>query len=429
MLQPALSRLWSFMKHKRWWLIAATALLVMVALWAFAYPESGEEDLPEDAHSGVAVQVVPAEYRDIWRIVRVAGKVNARLSVDMTPKTSGTVTEVRVGMGDHVEEGDVLVVIDDGDVRTHVAQAEAGLEMARAQVAQMEKGATEEEIAQLRAVLDQAEAAVDMARWSYERMEELYRGGAVSRLQMEEATLQYRSAETQLTVAEMNLKMALDGTPEEALRMARAQLREAEAAVDLVGRRMEDTVIRAPASGQIAYVLVDPGDTVSPGMGVVGLVDTDPVYMDASVSERVIGFLNQGDVIEVEVAAISETFDGILKQVAPAADPRSGMFPVRIAVENPEGRLKPGMLAELVFVTEGAENVLAVLRRAVIAMGTGHHVFVVVDGRAQRRRIEIGLDDDEYVEVTAGLSEGERVVESGADFLEDGTVVEVIEGR
>ncbi len=430
MFQSTPPRLWSFIKRKRWWLVGVTGLLVMVALLSFAYPDAGERDAsPDDDTPGVAVEVVATEHRDIWRTVRVAGRVSARLSVDLTPKISGTVDEVLVQMGDSVEEDDAVVRMDDADVRSHVAQAEAGLEMARAQVAQLEKGASEEEILQLRAVYDQAEAAADMARWSFERMEELYRKGAISRLQMEEATLQHRSAQAQLTMAEMSLKLALDGAPEETLQIARAQLREAEAAVQVVRRRAEDTVIRAPASGQIAYVSVDPGDMVSAGMPVAGLVDTDPVYIDAAVSERVIGFLDPGDAIRVDVAATSETLDGTLAQTAPAADPRTGMFALRAVVDNPEGRLKPGMLAELIFVTEKAEGVLAVPRRAVMTMGAGHHVFVVVEGRAHRRRVELGLEDDEYVEVTAGLSEGELVIESGADYVEDGTLVDVIEGR
>ncbi|MFO8059090.1 MAG: efflux RND transporter periplasmic adaptor subunit, partial [Bacillota bacterium] len=216
---------------------------------------------------------------------------------------------------------------------------------------------------------------------------------------------------------------------EQTLQMARAQLREAEAAVQMVRRRLEDTVIRAPSDGQIAYVLVDPGDMVSPGMAVAGLVDIDPVYVDAAVSERVIGHLDRGDVIGVDVAATSETFRGTLEQVAPAADPQTGMFPVRVTVDNPECKLKPGMLAELLLITERVEGVLAVPRRAVMTVGAEHQVFVVVDGRAERRRVQTGLESDEYVQITEGLSEGERVVESGADFLEDGTLVDVIEGR
>ncbi|MFO8060893.1 MAG: biotin/lipoyl-binding protein, partial [Bacillota bacterium] len=210
--RAASSSLWSFVKRNRWPVLGVTCALITVALFAFAHPNSADpEDPAGDVGPGVAVEVAVAECRDIRRTVRVGGKVSARLSVDLTPRISGTVREVLVHMGDPVEEGDAIVRLDDADVRSSLMQAEAGLEMAAARLAQLEKGVSEEEIAQLRAALDQAEAAADMARWAHEQTEELYRGGAVSRLEMEEATVQYRSAEAGRTAAEMNLKMALDG--------------------------------------------------------------------------------------------------------------------------------------------------------------------------------------------------------------------------
>lgn len=385
-----------------------------------------EGDVPVDS---VAVEVSTVERRDVFRTTRVTARISPRLSVDLTPRVPGEVQEVFVQMGDRVEEGQALFKLDDSDLRTQLAQAEAALESARAQVAQVESGARDEEIQQLQAALEQAEMVFELAARTYERVERLYRQGTVSGAQLEEAEMAYRGAEVQLTIARMNLKMALDGAPEETLRAARARLREAEAAVSAVRTQVERAVIRAPVAGVVAYVIVDRGDMVSPGSGTVGLVDIDTVHVDALVSEKVVGSLRRGDAVSVSVGALSETFDAVVTQVAPAADRQTGMFPVRMSIDNPEGRLKAGMMAEVTFVTERAEDVLSVPRRAVMTRGAEHYVFIVVDERARRRPVEIGLEDAEHVEIRRGLSEGDVVVEFGAEYLEDGDRVQVIEGR
>lgn len=419
-----------FARRRRWWLVGISAALVLVGYFAFAYPSPAENEEEGDAPVGsVAVQVISVERRDVHRTTRVTARISPRLSVDLTPRVPGEVQEVFVEMGDRVEAGQALVQLDDSDLRTQQAQAEAALETARAQVAQVESGASDEEIQQLRAAVEQAEMTHDLAVRTYERIQRLYRQGVVSGTQLEEAEMGYRGAEIQLTIALLNLKMALDGAPEETLRAARARLSEAEAAVSAVRTQVDRAVIRAPVPGVVAYVIVGRGDMVSPGSGTVGLVDIDTVYVDALVSEKVVGSLRKGDTVPVVVGALSETFDAEIAQVAPAADRQTGMFPVRMSIDNPDGTLKSGMLAEVTFVTERAEDVLAVPRRAVMTRGAEHYVFIVVDDLARRRPVELGLEDVEYVEVRRGLAEDDVVVEFGAEYLEDGDSVEVIEGR
>ncbi len=421
--------------HSTWrWLIATAALVLVIGagIVIFAFPrlpEAGGEAGDDAGAAAVVVEVASAARRDIERTARMSGRITARASVDLTPKISGQVREVYVEMGQEVEEGDALVRLDDVDVQPQVLQAEAVLEAARAQLSQVKRGAREEEIDQLRSARDGAQAAVESAQWLYERVERLYQRDVASGAELQEARSAYESARAQLEGAEANLQLALDGPDEETVQVARAQVREAEAAVQGVRQAVEDTVIRAPMSGTVSYVTVDPGDMLGVEMAAVGIVDMDPVRVDALVTDRVVGALTVGDEVAVEVEAIDGEFTGVISEVAPAPEPESGQYPVRVLVENPGEQLKPGMMAEVQFVRERVRDVLAVPRGAVSARADEHYVFVVEDDVARRRPVRVGLQDEEYTEITSGLQGGDAVVHYGLEYLEDGSPVEVIEER
>jgi len=128
------------------------------------------------------------------------------------------------------------------------------------------------------------------------------------------------------------------------------------------------------------------------------------------------------------VAATGEGFTGEVTEIAPSPEPESGMYPVRILIDNPDTELRPGMTAEVKITRERAEDVLIIPRQALSARGDEYHVFVVEEGMARRRQVRVGMQDEDYAEVRSGLNEGDVVVYYGMQYLEDGTSV-VIAGE
>ena len=133
------------------------------------------------------------------------------------------------------------------------------------------------------------------------------------------------------------------------------------------------------------------------------------------------GAIRAGQGAQVRVASYPDTvFGARVALIAPAADPKSRTFQVRVRPEEADGRLRPGMFAQVSIVTEQRESVLTVPREAIVSRSGHSAIFVVRDGLAQERPVELGLASDGMVEVTSGLDEGEEVVTSGQAELHDG---------
>lgn len=407
-------------RRRRWWFIAGLAFVFVALLFGHLYAASqaveGDDREESDA---VAVQVVRVGRGDIEKTTEVMGQTAARASVDLVPKMAGQIKEVYAHMGQQVTEGDALVRLDDSDVSHKLKQAQAGVKMAKAKLAGVRAGAREEEMDELRAAKEAAQEAFSSAEWTYERMQRLHERDVISGAKLREAKTEYTSAKSQMESAEARLAMADEGARKEEIAAAEGQLAEAQAALEGARNALKDTVLRSPIDGRVAYVEVDPGDMVSAGTPAVGVVAVDPIRVDALFTAPLVGALEPGAEATVEVPAAGGEFTGEVTEIAPSPDPKSGMYPVRILIDNPDVDLRPGMTAQVEVIKERAEDVLIIPRRALSSRGDEHYVFVVRDGVARRRAVRLGLRDEERVAVLDGLREGQMVVSEGVEYVED----------
>ncbi|MFH2006945.1 MAG: efflux RND transporter periplasmic adaptor subunit [bacterium] len=209
------------------------------------------------------------------------------------------------------------------------------------------------------------------------------------------------------------------------LQRLRAQLAQARATLGQIGESYAGGVVHAPFAGVIAQRLVDIGDYVSPGKVIGRLVDLHKVLITAGVSEQDVLHISAQTPLEVTFAATGKRrFAGRIRAIAPTSDPNTGAYPVEIVVDNPQGLIKGGMTARVVFKRPAEQGLFlpveAVLRR------DGQSVVYVLrsDGRHVDRRV-VKLDDarDGQVRILSGLPLGQRVVVSGNSRLQHGSQV------
>ena len=157
------------------------------------------------------------------------------------------------------------------------------------------------------------------------------------------------------------------------------------------------------------------------------IIDTSTVKLSVGVSEQLINRLHVGDPVQVTVSAASEEpFEGVIHTVSPAAG-QTGTYAIEVELDNPDGLLKSGMFAEVVFTGDRSENTVILPRSAVLSDTQGDYVFVENSGTVRRADVETGIDNGNEIEITSGLSEGDRVVVKGQEYLSDGTSVTVQE--
>jgi len=362
----------------------------------------------KEVETAIEEKIVPVKVSrvikgDIMEITTLSGEIQPILKVDVFPKVSGKVKAVEVEMGDTVRKGQVLARIDDSDFAAQVKQAKAALAMARAG-------------------LEQARANYENARENYEKYKKLYEEGAVSKQQFDSIKLQYEIARAQYEKAQGEVSSTMKG--------AEAQVVQAEAALELAQSQLDATKITSPISGIVSMKNIEPGEMAAPAAPVFTIVDINKVVAQVDVSERIVNEIEKGQVVKVEVDAVeNEVFEGRITHIAPAADPRTKKFPVKIEIDNPEMKLKGGMFARVELPTRQRDNVLKVPSYAVIDKGDEKVVFIVQGNRAFKRRVETGIKDrDGFVEVISGLTQNDKIVVEGQYSLKDRALVEIVDG-
>lgn len=382
----------------------------------------------------VPVRTVTIMEASLGRSVVVTGSVQANREVTLVAKVAGTVRWVAGDAGARVEAGQPVVELDDTELRLALEQRRAALVAAEAQLARLLAGATEEELAQARVAVAQAQTTLERVSDTLARSEVLYREGIITEDAMEAVRTEHEVARLQLEAAQLRLAMLERGATQEDIRAAEAQVQQARVAVQLAEQQLADATVRAPFTGLLASRPAVVGSLVATGTPVATLVDIDQVIVEAGFSEREINGLYVGQPVRVWVDALGgEEFTGTVVAIAPVADRTSRAFPVRFAIDNPDHRLKPGMVARVEAVVERTSAGPVVPRAAVFTRGGRTVVYVVEetgsgDAVVRETPVTLGLEAGDQVAVTAGLAAGVRVALPGTGvFLQDGARVRVIQ--
>jgi len=254
------------------------------------------------------------------------------------------------------------------------------------------------------------------------------------------ATIKRDAIEVDVTQAQNNLQNAIidnqryenayktGGVTKQQLDNSRLQLKNARAALQAQGVRVNDTSIRAGISGVINKRMVEPGTVVSPGTAMFEIVNINSLKLSVLVDESQIGRIQLGQVVPITVNVLPEdSFSGRITFIAPKSD-ASLNFPVEIEVPN-NGKLKAGMYATALFKTNhGAEtqNMLTVPAEAFANGVSSGQIFIVQNGTAKMITVKTGKVYGDKVEIISGLNGGEQVITSGQINLDNGSKINIV---
>jgi len=316
----------------------------------------------------VNVEVMPVSLGEFTGFIRVTGEVEALYDVTVSAEESGRVEEFLVRKGRRVRSGQPIVRLE-SDLLT--------------------------------AQVDEARASAELAREEYEPQRQLWEEDSIG---TEMAFLQRKYASE----------------------MASARLATLEA-------RLERTEIIAPVTGTFEDNFLEIGEMATAGAPVVRVVATDRVKIVAGVPERFARAVVEGDEARV-------TFDvfpgrelvGQVGFVGASVDPRNRTFRIEIILDNPDGIIKPAMVANLRVQRERLTDVIAVPQQVVMRSADGYKVFVAVpQGQghlATARTVELGAVSGDDVVIRSGLSTGDLLVTVGQQLVDDGSPIRIVQG-
>ncbi|GAB3341609.1 multidrug efflux RND transporter periplasmic adaptor subunit MexJ [Marilutibacter aestuarii] len=306
-----------------------------------------------------------------------AGDVRAREESPLAFRVGGNLVERRVDVGDRVERGQVLAILDGDD---YAARARA----ARAQLAA-------------------AEAELSRARADQSRVAKLGEDRLVSRSAIDAQNAAATAAQGQVTAA-------------------RAEL-------DVANNQAAYTRLEAPADGVIAARQAEAGQVVAAGQAIFTLAADGPREVAFAIPEGAIEQVEPGMAVEVSLwSAPGKRWPGTIREVSPAADPASRTYAARVAVDAPPGALELGQSAR-VHMDRHTGDALAVPLAAVLEVDGATSVFVVdpSDSTLEQRAVQVGRYGASRVAVTSGLAPGDWVVAAGGHLLQDGQAVSPVD--
>ncbi|MGH7402769.1 MAG: HlyD family secretion protein [Candidatus Rokuibacteriota bacterium] len=290
-------------------------------------------------------------------LVRVTGTIEA-LQVDVSAKIAGRIAERPVDAGDHVSAGQLLVRLDDAAQAAEVRGQEAAVRTARATLNDLVAGARRQELEDARAALQSATATREWTERDYRRAEGLFRQTLIAAQEVDRARQAYEVAAAQEKSARQKLLLLEAGPRPDQVEAARGQLAQARNALEMARTRLDEMTIVSPLDGVVLRKNLEVGEIAAPGVPILTLMKPSDIWVRAYVPEEDIGRIKIGSPARIAVDAYpARRFPGRITEIASEAEftPRNVqtrkerinlVFRIKIAVDNPEGILKPGMPAD-----------------------------------------------------------------------------------
>lgn len=398
-------------------LLVAVVLLVGCGGSSKAQNKNGAAQGSPTPTPVIDVSTTAAIRRELPRYLEATGSLAADEQSEVASLVSGKVTFVGTDVGNYIERGAVLIRLDDSDARIRLTQSEANVAQAEASVRQARarlglNGGQQFDPNRV-AEVGASRSALELAEKQLRRFEKLLETGDVSRsaydqqkAQRDQLRSQY---EAQLTAARQGF--AAVQTAQAGVDAARTQTAQSQKAIS-------DAVVRAPISGFVSERTADLGEYISPQSKIVTIVRTNPLRVRIDVPEQEIGKVRPGQSVSLAVSAFAErNFNGRVVRVAPGLNTTSRTLTVEAEVENGSGELKPGQFVTVRILLPESEAVVLVPQRAVKSDGTTARVYVIKDGRAQERLVQLGTTEGDMVAVRSGVEPDELVATSNVDQL------------
>jgi len=353
-----------------------------------------------EASPTVTVQVDAAEKEAIQRKVVTDAVLYPRDQAAIVPKVVSSIKKWYVDKGSHVKAGQLLGELENQDLTGAAMKSQGGLAQAEVTYEMTVQKSAQD--------LKFAKQSLDSAQKFYDGRAALYKEGAVSAKDLDDASVALSSAKNtyDLSQKQFDLKVA-----EGARKAAQGDTENANAVLSY-------TKITSPIDGVVTDRPNYPGETPATGTPVITIMDLSQIVARAHVAQLEAASLKVGNPATITIPGQPVVVKGKVSLVSPAVDPNSTTVEVWVSAPNPKGSLRPGTSVRVAMVAETVAQAVVIPQAALLTTPDGINTVIVLDSdnAPSKKHVKVGIKDSEAktVQVTDGLSGGERVVTVGA---------------
>lgn len=398
--------------------------ILFLALLANACEKVGTNTAPEER--AYNVQVRAAEKKALRPFVEAIGTLHPHDEVTVSTEVDGILRDLKVDEGTRVSKDMLLVVIDDTDYNLEVKRAEGVLEAAKSRLQQLLTGARPQEIQLAKAEVDQTLADREKRKADMERAKKLVQDKYISAQEWDSARTAYDVAVATHQKTKENYALVVEGPRKEEIAQARAQVDQSQAALSLARQKLSKTKIFSPLAGTVRVRKVSKGEFVKNGAALFVIIQSNPIKLRFTVTERDVGKVKIGQDVSFRVDAFPTIeFKGGVTTIYPSLEEKTRTLLVEALIPNADESLKPGFFAKVVLYTGQPKETVVIPVTALLYEETKIRIFVEEQGRAKEKVVKVGGKYGEWMEIMEGLQEGEKVVVAGQQNLSEGVKVNV----
>ena len=316
-------------------------------------------------------------------------------------KISAKVVSVSVENGQYINQGDTIATLDDQDIQNNINTAQAQLQI------------NEQQLNSAQVSMEKFKINVDDAKRNYDRQKTLLEKNAISQMDFETAEKTFNTAQ-----ADYNLGNA-------SIETSKANIEAQKVSIQKYQSDLTNTVIKSPISGVISDKALNIGQMTSPGTVLAKVNDISSVYARIQVSQDKISNVKIGQAATVTVDGGDKKYDGVIQNMDLSADTSSRVFNCKIKIDNGDKSLLPGIFGKVQLISEQKIEIITVPINALVGSEGNYFVFINDNGKAKKQKITIGETDENNVEITSGVKDGDIVICSNTGLLQDGNEIEV----
>lgn len=379
----------------------------------------------------VNVELTEVKRGNIDEYIEEKATVELKNKADIYAKQSGVVTLSSAEVGDEVKEGDVLLKIQDEELKLQIKSMELQRQSIEAQLDEARKGLSQWDLQTLEAKIKTAQISYDEAERVLENNRKLYEAGGISKDIYESSAAALASAEANLEVAKASLAAAQEGLSPNVEKQFLTQMDELQIQINHLKSKQKDYIIKSPIDGIVLAAEAPEGSVVPMGALVFQIGSYGEMYLSSDILVDDIADVKEGSEVFIsnEDLGINDV-RGTVRKIHPQAFSKMSdlgieqkRIRIEISIDEEIDGLRPGYDMDIKIITAGSQGTLLIEEKAVFEQKDNTYVFVDDNGTARLRQIEKGLESNDMIEVIKGLQEGEKVILSPNENIEEGTKI------